>query len=151
MKMNRDGFDERQRAIRNKIGHQSFIMLYWLLLVEMSLSGFGVKWVAYPANIMIILTVCMIIYLVRLIMSNSYLSPDAQKARPAVSVMAAVVLAAALAAVLAVSIGKTFFGDAGSAGAAEDYSALILMMTSAVGLIIVGVVSPIKKRGDREE
>ena len=151
MNKHRDDFDERQRAIRNRIGHQSFVMLYWLLMLEMSLSGFGVKWVAYPANVMIILTVCAIIYLVRLILGNSYLSPEAQKSRPATNVIAAVILAVALAAILAVSIGRTFFSGAGSAGEQEDYSAFILMITSVVGLIIVGVTSLIKRRSDREE
>ena len=65
--------------VENKIGNQSFIMLLYLLLFDAGLYGFGFRWVSYPANIMIILTVCSGIYVVRLITGNAYVGPSTEK------------------------------------------------------------------------
>ena len=148
MKINNDGMDERQRATRNKIGYQSFMMIAYLLFLDIFLSGIGFKWVAYPTNIMIIITVCLIIHLVRLIKNDSYVTKGVQARKPNVTTIAAVILTAVLAALLAFSLVTTGVEDV---NAAEDYSAYILVTVSVIGLIIVGITSYIKKRNDKDE
>lgn len=50
MKQDNNGLDEMQKAKRDKIGNQSFILMPYLLLLESGLYSFGVRWLAYPAN-----------------------------------------------------------------------------------------------------
>ena len=151
MKHNNDNLDERQTAVKHKIGHQTFMLMVLLLWADMILPGFGVTWLVYPANIMMIITICLIVYVTRTIINNAYDSPQAQKGRSKASIAAAIALVifvAALIAVVAVSLGKTAFG---AAGGTEDYSAIILMAASLVGLAVIGITSLAKKHRETEE
>lgn len=80
--MDRSGLDEMQQSKRNKIGNQCFLLLLYLLLIDGGLYGFGFRWVEYPANIMILLTLCSGIYVVRLIAANAYVGPNKGKTGP---------------------------------------------------------------------
>ncbi|MEM5767446.1 MAG: hypothetical protein AAGU32_04060, partial [Bacillota bacterium] len=97
MKTNKNGLDEMQREKRNTIGNQMFMLMFYALLIDCGLYGAGIRWLAYPSNVMVIMMVCMGIYLVRTIAANAYLPPKAQTRRPAL-IVAAVVLSAVLAA-----------------------------------------------------
>ncbi|MDW7730152.1 MAG: hypothetical protein SCJ94_09150 [Bacillota bacterium] len=55
--MNRKGLDEMQVRRKNKIGNQAFIMILYLLMLDMGLYGFGFRWLSYPTNVMIILLI----------------------------------------------------------------------------------------------
>ncbi len=75
--MNKKGLDEMQVQRRNNIGNQVFLMLYYLLMIDAGLYAYGFRWVSYPANVVIILTICAGagIYVVRLIKANAYVGP----------------------------------------------------------------------------
>jgi len=80
--MSKKGLDEMQMQRKNKIGHQAFMMLLYLLMLDAGLYGFGFRWLSYPANIMVILMFCAGIYVVRLITGNAYVGPSEEKQNP---------------------------------------------------------------------
>jgi len=53
------------------------LLLFYLLLAEIGLSGFGIKWLTYPVNVFVIMLVSMTYYLVRIIWSGAYIGPTA--------------------------------------------------------------------------
>lgn len=72
--MNRnERLDEMQVQRRNKIGNNCFITMFYLLFIDMGLHGVGIKWLAYPMNVNIIITSCMGYYLIRTIWAGAYL------------------------------------------------------------------------------
>lgn len=55
MRMSNNGLDEMQREKRNNIGHQMFLIMFYALLADIGLSGFGIHRLKYPADIMVII------------------------------------------------------------------------------------------------
>ena len=53
--MNSKDLDEMQLARRNHIGNQSFMLLFYLLFLDIGLRGFGVTWLNYPVNVFLIM------------------------------------------------------------------------------------------------
>ncbi len=98
--MNRHGLDEMQIRIKERIGNQTFVMLLALLLLDVALHGYGIRWVSYPANVMILLTLICGIYVVRLIGGNAFVGPGEKRQKPlttvALTVLTALVVAASL-------------------------------------------------------
>ncbi|WP_127595333.1 DUF6773 family protein [Paenibacillus lautus] len=70
--MNSKDLDEMQLARRNHIGNQSFMLLFYLLFLDIGLRGFGVTWLDYPVNVFLIMIVCMSCYLIRLLFAGAY-------------------------------------------------------------------------------
>lgn len=68
-----DKLDEMQVQRRNKIGNNCFMAMFYLLFIDIGLQGMGVSWLAYPMNVLIIITICMGYYLIRTIWSGAYL------------------------------------------------------------------------------
>ncbi|MDF2934674.1 MAG: hypothetical protein K0Q90_47 [Paenibacillaceae bacterium] len=66
------GLDEMQVKRRDHIGNQSFLLLFYLQLLDIGLRGLGVTWLEYPVNIFVIMLVVMSIYLIRLIKAGAY-------------------------------------------------------------------------------
>lgn len=139
--MNKQNLDERQVSVKNKIGSQSFLLLAFLLFADAGLYGFGVRWLPYPANIVLILTACLFIFLVRTIRANAYAPPGQAKKNPYL-VIAAIGAAVAAAAAVAFLFGK----DAGAGVPAESGGGLILFIISLVMIVVVGVVLVVKRR-----
>lgn len=65
--------DEMQVQRRNKTGNNCFMAMFYLLFIDIGLQGIGVRWLAYPMNVLIIITICMGYYLIRTILSGAYL------------------------------------------------------------------------------
>lgn len=141
----KNGLDEMQREKRNSIGNQMFLVMFYALLVDAGLNGFGFSWLKYPVNTMVIITVCMGIYLARVIAANAYLPPKASSRKSIISL----VIAVAFSVILMVAFVK-LFGKQPAQGA-NDNSALILFVVSAVGLLISLVAAIIKKVNDNAE
>jgi Flp pilus assembly protein TadB len=140
--------DERQKARRNSIGNQMFLLMFYALLLDVGLSGAGIRWLEYPVNVMVILIVCMGIYLVRLIAHNAYVPDNTKNRKTVVIIIVAVVLAIALA-----YVSIRLFGQPENMTTAgeKDNSALILFIVSAIGLIIALVVALIQKANNRKD
>jgi len=137
----KENLDEMQAQLKNKLGNQSFLMMFYLLMIDIGLSGFGVKWLAYPMNVFVIMLFSMGYYLIRIIWSGAYVGPRTQgKNRKyfIVSLVGAIFLSA-----LAVIITTFFKGSANipNAGGAE-----ILFIISFVLIVIAVIVSIISNR-----
>ncbi|MBU3155755.1 hypothetical protein LL037_06830 [Clostridium estertheticum] len=65
--------DEMQIQRRNKIGNNCFMAMFYLLFIDIGLREIGISWLAYPLNVLIIITICMVYYLIGTIKSGSYL------------------------------------------------------------------------------
>ncbi len=139
--MDNQKFDERQVSTRNKIGSQSFLLLVYLLFIDAGLYGFGVRWLPYPANIIVILMACLFIFLVRLIRANSYAAPGRAKKSPYL-VLAAIGAGVAAAAAIVLLWGK----DMGASVPAEDNSGMVLFIISIVMIVVVGIVVVAKRK-----
>jgi len=149
MKINKNGLDEMQKEKRNSIGNQMFMLMFYALLLDSGFYGMGIHWLKYPANIMVIIMVCMSIYLIRTIATNSYLPPKAQNRKTVISLIIAITFSVVL---LITSV--NLFGNLSVQSAVKDAdgnSGLILFIVSAVGLLISLIVAIIKKVTDKND
>lgn len=150
MNLDKKGLDERQRAHRDRIGNQCFLLLMYGILIDAGLNGFGVKWLPYPANMMALLTVCAGIYQVRIIMGNAYLPPGAKAAHTRRNIIIMAVFSVAVAAAASVMFIRNSALLPADAGNGEDNSAVILLVISGVSLIIALVAGIVQRRRDKE-
>jgi FtsH-binding integral membrane protein len=151
MKNNKNGLDEMQKERRNSIGNQMFMLMFYALLLNGGLYAAGIRWLEYPANVLVIITACMGIYLVRLIALNAYLPPKAQSRKPVVTLVIAIVFSVAFT-MAAINLFTHY--PAQVAESTEDNSAVILFIVSAVGLlatIIVAVIKKVNSKNDNDE
>jgi uncharacterized membrane protein len=149
MKNSKNGLDEMQKERRNNIGNQMFMLMFYALLIDSGLYGAGIRWLKYPANIMVIIIFCMSVYLVRTIAANAYLPPRAQNRRTVISLI--ITIAFSIVLVIAAF---NLFGNLSARLPVEDTndnSALILFIVSAVGLLISLIVAIIKKVNDKND
>ncbi len=149
MEINKNGLDEMQKENRNSIGNQMFMLMFYALLLDSGLYGVGIRWLTYPANIMIIIMVCMSIYLIRLIVANAYLPPKAQNRKTVISL----IIAIAFSIVLVITA-FNLFGNLSTQSVVEntkDNSALILFIVSAAGLLISLIAAIIKRVNDKND
>ncbi len=150
MNPDKHGLDERQRAHRDRIGNQCFMLLLYGILIDTALYGAGVRWLPYPANMMALLTVCAGVYQVRIILGNAYLPPGEsgpRRRRKTIILAAFAVAVAAVAAAVLVRSGALPAAEAANG----DNSAVVLFIISAVSLIIALVSGLIQHRRDREK
>jgi len=146
MNNKKNGLDEMQNQQRNKIGNQMFMVMTILLFINNGLRGFGVTWLEYPTNIMLIVTICLSVYLVRLVIANAYL-PTNKKSNT-------IRLVVALVCAIALGISAVFFLGQSTVEVnepANSYGAIALFVVSAVGLIVVFVTALIKKKSNNDD
>ena len=148
MRNNKGGFDEMQRERRGNVGNQMFMVMVYALLIDCSLYGFGVRWLNYPTNVMVIMMACLGIYLVRLIATNAYLPSNAQTGKITIPLIIAIVGSAVLA-IAAINLFGEYLPQATENS--EDNSAMVLFIVSAVSLIAAAIVAAIKRANNRHE
>ncbi len=148
MNKKNEQLDEMQRHRKNDIGNQSFQLLFYLIMIDAGLYGFGIKWVAYPANVVIIATVTCGIYLVRLIRAQSLIGPTKNHRHPLAKI-SVIVLLATLCAVLFTMLASRF--DLMHTDGVSESSAMIIFITSIVALIIVSGSLVISRKMGTEE
>lgn len=142
--MRKNQLDEMQEQRRNRIGNQSFMLLFYLLLADMGLSGAGVKWLNYPLNIYAIMMTCMTIYLIRLLMNNAYVGPRNDNARKGRKTIFMVVIAAFISSIAIFLTQKGLVKTQAADG--NDNGAIILFVISMIFLVITYVISAISKK-----
>lgn len=138
-----------QKERRNSIGNQMFMLMFYTLLLDSGLYGAGIRWLKYPANIMVIIMVYMGIYLIRMIAANAYLPPKAQSRKTVMFL----IIEIAFSVVLAIAA-FNLFGNLSAQSAVvdtNDNSALILFIVSAAGLLISLIIAIIKKVNNKNE
>ncbi len=149
MRIHKNGLDEMQKEKRNGIGNQMFMLMFYALLLDTGLYGYGIRWLKYPLNIMVIIMVCMSIYLIRTIATNAYLPPKAQNRKTILSLIISIAFSVTL-----VMASFKLFGNLSTQSAAEDAndnSAFILFIVSASGLLISLIVAIIKKVSNKND
>lgn len=146
--MIKKGLDEMQEQKKNKIGNQAFLLLLYLLLIDVGLQGFGFRWLSYPANVMIILVVCSGIYTVRLIRAGAFVGPAPEEQNPILRVSITVILALAVAAVILLLLKTAGFSDPADVG---KKTAPILFMTAGVAIVIAVTTIVVKRIQNRKD
>jgi len=147
-KVYKKGLDERQVQKRDSIGNQTFILLLYLLLLDAGLYGFGLRWLSYPANIIVILTVCSGIYVIRMIASGAFVGPAVKNQKPLLKIVSIVFLAVMLAAaVIAVLINTGF----SSSVQTSDISAPLMFISAGVAILIAVITFLVRKIQERKE
>ncbi len=146
--MNRNGLDEMQTERRNRIGNQMFMLMFYALWLNGLLYSYGVRWLDYPGNVMVITVVCMAIYLVRLVVSNAYLPAKTRAGRATYTLIMGIVFSIAL-----VLAAINLFGPAPAEASwiSEGNTALVLFIASAVGLVAVLITAAIRKVNSRHD
>jgi len=117
-------------------------LLMYMLMIDAGLYGFGFRWIDYPANIMIIVTICAGIYLIRLINSNAYVGPSMDNRRPVLRVMLAVAMTVAVAAGIAILLRHVSFTNTAQL---NEMSAPIMFITAGIAMIIALVTLIIRR------
>ncbi len=146
--MNKKGLDEMQVQKKNSIGNQAFVMLLYLLMLDAGLYGFGFRWISYPANVMIILTLTAGIYVIRLITANAFVGPAAKTEKPLMTVVMTMFFAALISAAILVLMNNTSFS---SPGQIEEISAPLLFITAGVAMVVAITTLIIKRIQNRED
>ena len=141
----KDGLDEMQRERNNKIGNQMFELMAFALLIDITLSALGIRWLAYPSNIMAIVLTCCSIFLVRQIAAGAFRQPRIQTRKVTVIIL---IVTIALAFAAEITLSKL---PAGTAESTDDYSAYILMVISSAGLLATGIATVIKRIRDKAD
>lgn len=136
--------DEMQREKRNRFGNQSLFLMFYLLMLDCALYGLGLRWLEYPANVMVIITLSMGVYLVRIIAGNAYLPPESRPARLRGKI---IVVFAVLVAVVAAFLS----GGLDLTESKGDNSALIMFGISAVALLIALIIFITRAVRDKKE
>ncbi|MBC2727720.1 DUF6773 family protein [Desulfosporosinus sp.] len=144
--MHRSQLDEMQLQKRNMVGNQAYMLLFYLLLIDIGLYGYGFRWLQYPMNVFIIMLGCMTYYLIRLIWNNSYVGPGIKNK----SVVRKIGLVIALAGIVAgITISYLGSNSLEMLFAYEDNGAMILLIVSIVLFIVLAVVGLISKWQNR--
>ncbi len=145
--MNRSGLDEMQLLKRNQIGNQCFLLLLYMLMIDTGLYGFGLRWINYPANIMIILTICSGIYVIRLIAGNAYVGPAGGRERTALRTMLTTLIAVGIGFAVVFLLKTANF----TTNSRDNMAAPILFIVAAVAITVaatVAIVSHIQNKTD---
>ena len=142
--MRKNVLDEMQVQRRNKIGNQSFFLLFYLLMIDMGLNGFGITWLKYPLNVYIIILACMTYYLIRTIYNNAYVGPkNINKPSRKKAVLVGTIITAVISA--AFFIIQQNFIEIQTVDVNEN-GATILFVFGIVALVIISIASIIAKR-----
>lgn len=146
--MNKKGLDEMQIYRKNKIGNQTFILLLYLLLLDAGLYGYGFRWINYPANIMIILTLCSGIYVIRLIRNNAYVGPSSHKENALLKTLLTTIVSVGLAIMMLVFLKNVNFSEQNQI---NNMAAPVLFITAIVSILMVVATSIITKIQNKDE
>ncbi|NDL66412.1 hypothetical protein [Anaerotalea alkaliphila] len=152
MKTKKQGLDEMQKQNRDRIGNQTFLLLAYLLLLDMGLYGFGFRWLPYPVNTMVLFLLASGSYTLRLILHNSYVGPSNGRERRGAKTVLLLLAATLLGVALGMGIPR-LLQEAGtrSPSATDGGGAQILLVMALVFLAISGVTALIRHRQNKRE
>ena len=100
--LKKSGLDEMQIAHIDRIGNQMFKIMFFAMFIETALYNRGVIWLAWPDNILAIITACMIVYIIRRVALGAYLPhmPDKIRRANAIFRLIALIVFAATAIIM---------------------------------------------------
>lgn len=140
--MRSNELDEMQIQKRNMIGNQAYMLLFYLLLIDIGLYGFGFRWLKYPMNVYVIMMGCMTYYLLRIIWNNSYVGPRKDTKTIGRKIGFVLGFSGLVAGITIYLLGKNFLISPIST---DDNGAMLLFIFSIVSLIVLAVVGLISK------
>ena len=146
--MRSNELDEMQIQKRNMIGNQAYMLLFYLLLIDIGLYGFGFRWLKYPMNVYVIMMGCMTYYLLRIIWNNSYVGPRKDTKTIGRKIGFVLGLSGLVAGITIYLLGKNSLSSPIST---DDNGAMLLFIFSIVSLIVlamVGLISRWQSKGD---
>ncbi len=146
--MRRNELDEMQMQKRNMVGNQAFMLLFYLLLIDIGLYGFSFRWLQYPMNVYVIMLGCMVYYLTRIIWNNSYVGPRKETKNVGIIITLVIGLAAIVAGIAMSFMEKNFLGIPISNGENGGTILFIFSLVSFVIIVIVGLISKRQTRSD---
>ncbi|MEK4005528.1 DUF6773 family protein [Paenibacillus sp. FSL H3-0333] len=147
--MSRTNMDERQLQQRHKAGNQAFLLMAFLLLADMALQNYGMKWLEYPLSNYAIFMLGVGSYVVRLIWSGAYVGPGgAQGGAKGKNVLGALLATVVAACILVVTFVNPTAQSAANSGANGK---VILVISVTAGLVILSTVYLIRRRNNRAE
>ena len=141
--------DEMQLQKRNKFGNQAFMLLSYLLMIDIGLYGLGFRWLQYPTNVWIIMMACLTYYMIRIIGTSSFVGPQQSSKKVARKTRYLTGGVGFIAAVTAFILQKYFVKFPAVNG--DENSAIILLVCSIVMLIIIAGVSIISRRQNKDD
>lgn len=147
--MRNNELDEMQLQKRNKIGNQVFMLIFYLLMIDIGLYGFGFRWLKYPANVLAIMMTCMTYYLIRIIRTSSFVGPQQSSKKVNRKIRYLIGASGFVAAITAFIMQKYFIKV--PATNTDDHGAMILLVFSIVMIIIAAGVKIIAKRQNKDE
>lgn len=136
----KEHLDEMQITIRNKVGTQSFFMLYFLLMINLLLRDYGVKWASSSVSTLAIMTVCMGYFLLRIVWAGAYVSQSTQNSK---KVYLLVGVLAVITTILAIFLKTNLLKDSINI---SDGGFLQLVIFFLVFFTIIFVFSKISRR-----
>ncbi|MFD3158029.1 DUF6773 family protein [Haloimpatiens sp. FM7330] len=147
--MDMNKLDERQLQKRNKIGNQSFLILFWLLTIDVVLYGLNIRWLEYPINIFLIMSVCVTYYIVRSIWASAYVGVTNNTSKGVAKKITSFIIFAVFSAVVSVFINKNNLIKI-KATSSQDSSVKFLFIASLVMVCIVITISIFSYRRDKK-
>lgn len=129
---NRGKFDERQAQMKNRVGHQCFLALFFLLLLQFGLQGYDIPWLQYPLNVYITMNVCMAYYLIRTLLLGAYV-PESSSRRTARTVR----LIVAAVTLVCLTIMLFFRADIPFLAGMGDASSLLIICAAVMVLVFI--------------
>lgn len=128
----RGKFDERQVQMKNRIGHQCFLALFFLLLLQFSLQEYDIPWLQYPLNVYIAMNGCMAYYLIRTVLLGAYVA-DTGSRRTSRTIR----LAIASVSLLGLTALLFFRSDIPFLAKISDASSVIIISAAVLVLVLI--------------
>lgn len=145
--MRRPELDEMQTQKRNLIGNQAYLLLFYLLLIDIGLYGFGFRWLHYPMNVFVIMLGCMAYYLIRIIWNHSFVGPGKETKTIGRKIGFVIGLAGFMAGIISL-----FQKDSLKIPVSDgDNGAILLFVFSIVLFVILAMVGLISKWQSRKD
>jgi hypothetical protein len=139
--MERNKLDEMQLQKRNAIGNQCFLLLSWLIILDVVAYGLGIRWLQYPVNIFFIMLVCFTYYGVRIALAGAIAGVETNKtSNNGKKNIVYLTIFTALSAIISLLINKSNLIKVKATGS-QNNDVKILFFSSLIMLVVVLVVT----------
>ncbi|MEM1483249.1 hypothetical protein V6615_00065 [Oscillospiraceae bacterium PP1C4] len=142
----KNSFDEMQEKKRNQIGTQSFSLLVLLLMLDNAAFSFGFRWIAYPANILILAIGCCGLFVVRCVLNGSFIAPRQNIAKSGAFTIVVMIISM----VSAITLSKKLSPPRVVAESSDKGGALLLAGISYGFLILAAIIYFVKRHRDNK-
>jgi hypothetical protein len=136
--------DEMQRQKHDSVGNQMFMVMFWVLALNIILHAAGITWLPYPANIMAIMVVCKVIYRIR---TRAYLPERLQGIKGKPLLIRAITFLVAFGIMAVLHYRQTTM----EISIFADNPAMVLTLVAVIGLLALSVAGALVKKASRAD